>query len=71
LLPKAGPVLQPKGIIMHFEVELGLVIGKTVRDLEAGDTQGALDAIRGGFSLAPESQEPPIHASPQLLVLAC
>lgn len=30
---------------MHYEVELGLVIGKTVRDLGETDTKGALDAI--------------------------
>ena len=57
-------MLQPKGIIMHFEVELGLVIGKTVRDLEAGDTHGALDAIRGG-------QEPRLNNQYMILVLAC
>jgi len=32
---------------MHYEVELGLVIGKTVRDLDPNDTQGAMDAIEG------------------------
>jgi 2-keto-4-pentenoate hydratase/2-oxohepta-3-ene-1,7-dioic acid hydratase in catechol pathway len=32
---------------MHYEVELGLVMGKTVRDLDPEDTQGALDAIEG------------------------
>lgn len=32
---------------MHFEVELGLVIGKTVRDLHPDDTKGAMDAIEG------------------------
>jgi acylpyruvate hydrolase len=45
LLPNAGPVLRPKGVNLHFEVELGLVIGKTVRDLPEADEQGALDAI--------------------------
>jgi acylpyruvate hydrolase len=30
---------------LHYEVELGVVIGKTVRDLDESDTQGALDAI--------------------------
>lgn len=47
LLPGAGPVLRPKGVNMHFEIELGLVMGKTVRDLHPEDTQGALDAIDG------------------------
>ena len=47
LLPGAGPVLRPRGVNMHFEVELGLVIGKTVRDLHPDDTKGAMDAIEG------------------------
>jgi 2-keto-4-pentenoate hydratase/2-oxohepta-3-ene-1,7-dioic acid hydratase in catechol pathway len=50
LLPGAGPVLRPKGVIMHYEVELALVIGKTVRDLHPEDTKGALDAISGKSS---------------------
>ena len=32
---------------VHYEVELGLIIGKTVRDLHAEDTKGAMDAIAG------------------------
>lgn len=32
---------------MHYEVELALVIGKLTRDLQASDTQGALDAVEG------------------------
>ncbi|ORY14995.1 hypothetical protein BCR34DRAFT_598701 [Clohesyomyces aquaticus] len=47
LLPGAGPVLRPKGVTMHYEVELGLIMGKTVKDLHPDDTQGALDAIKG------------------------
>ncbi|KAF1989652.1 hypothetical protein K402DRAFT_390613 [Aulographum hederae CBS 113979] len=47
LLPNSGPIVRPKGVIMHYEVELGLVIGKTVRDLDPADEQGALDAIDG------------------------
>jgi len=34
---------------MHYEVELGLVIGKTVRDLDPEDEKGALDAIECVF----------------------
>jgi 2-keto-4-pentenoate hydratase/2-oxohepta-3-ene-1,7-dioic acid hydratase in catechol pathway len=45
LVPGAGPVLRPKGVSMHYEVELGLVMGKTVRDLDPNDEKGALDAI--------------------------
>jgi hypothetical protein len=32
---------------MHYEVELGLIMGKTVRDLDPEDTKGAIDAIEG------------------------
>jgi acylpyruvate hydrolase len=47
LLPGAGPILRPRGVNMHYEVELGLIMGKTVRDLHPEDTQGAMDAIEG------------------------
>ncbi|KAF2132703.1 hypothetical protein P153DRAFT_363991 [Dothidotthia symphoricarpi CBS 119687] len=47
LLPGAGPVLRPRGVNLHYEVELGLIMGKTVRDLDPEDTKGALDAIEG------------------------
>ncbi|KAF5125318.1 putative mitochondrial hydrolase FMP41 [Metarhizium anisopliae] len=47
VLPGEGPCLQPRGVKMHFEVELALVIGKMVRDLHADDRQGALEAIKG------------------------
>ncbi len=30
-------MLRPKGVNLHFEIELGLVIGKTVRDLNEND----------------------------------
>ncbi|KID76866.1 uncharacterized protein G6M90_00g103160 [Metarhizium brunneum] len=46
VLPGEGPCLQPRGVKMHFEVELALVIGKIVRDLRADDRQGALEAIK-------------------------
>jgi len=45
LLPKSGPVLLPRGVNTHFEVELGLVMGKTVKDLNEGDEEGWRDAI--------------------------
>ena len=38
LLPNEGPVLRPAGVNLHFEVELGLVIGKTIRDLDESDS---------------------------------
>ena len=46
LLPGAGPVLRPKGVSLHYEVELGLVIGKTLRDFDPYDEKGALDSIK-------------------------
>lgn len=45
LLPGSGPILRPQGVTLHYEVELGLVIGKTLRDLDPKDHQSALDAI--------------------------
>ncbi|KAB5580674.1 hypothetical protein GE09DRAFT_1051198 [Coniochaeta sp. 2T2.1] len=45
LLPGEGPVIQPKGVNLHYEVELALIIGKQVRDLSANDEAGALAAI--------------------------
>jgi len=47
LLPGMGPVLRPRGVTMHYEVELGLIMGKQVRDLHPEDTKGAMDAIQG------------------------
>ncbi|KAL2368887.1 hypothetical protein RJ035_002347 [Blastomyces gilchristii] len=51
LLPNSGPVLRPKGVSLHYEVELALVIGKTLRDHDLADEQGALDAI-SAYALA-------------------
>ena len=47
LPPKSGPVLAPRGVNLHYEVELALIIGKELRDLDVGDEKGALDAIEG------------------------
>jgi len=49
LPPKSGPVLRPSGVNMHYEIELGLVMGREVRDLEEKDEKGAMDAISGYF----------------------
>lgn len=38
-------MLKPRGVTVHYEVELGLVIGKTVRDMHPEDKEGALSAI--------------------------
>ncbi|KAH8792643.1 hypothetical protein BGZ57DRAFT_871935 [Hyaloscypha finlandica] len=45
LAPGEGPVIRPKGVDLHYEVELALIIGKQVKDLEADDEKGAMDAI--------------------------
>ncbi|KAL1963376.1 hypothetical protein VTN77DRAFT_8392 [Rasamsonia byssochlamydoides] len=45
LLPGQGPVLRPKGVSLHYEVELGLVMGRTLRDFDPEDHKGAIDAI--------------------------
>ncbi|OBT38728.1 hypothetical protein VE00_10769 [Pseudogymnoascus sp. WSF 3629] len=47
LLPGAGPVQRPEGVDLHYEVELALIIGRTVRDLAPDDTKGAMHAIEG------------------------
>lgn len=41
----AGPVVRPKGVDLHYEVELALIIGKELKNLEASDEKGALEAI--------------------------
>ncbi|ODV92067.1 hypothetical protein CANCADRAFT_30338 [Tortispora caseinolytica NRRL Y-17796] len=51
LLPNTGPVLLPKGVTAHYEVELALIMGKILRDLDPEDTQTALDSI-GQYALA-------------------
>ncbi|KKA28628.1 hypothetical protein TD95_001881 [Thielaviopsis punctulata] len=45
LLPGAGPVVRPRGVNLHYEVELALVIGKTLKNLEASDEAAAMEAI--------------------------
>jgi len=45
LYPGTGPVVRPKGVDLHYEVELALILGKDVKDLEASDEKGAIDAI--------------------------
>lgn len=45
LLPHEGPIVRPRGIDMHHEVELGLVISRPLKDLHPNDTEGAMRAI--------------------------
>ncbi|KAL9121454.1 MAG: hypothetical protein Q9187_001991 [Circinaria calcarea] len=47
LPPGSGPVLKPRGVKLHYEVELALIMGRQVRDLDADDEKGAMDAIDG------------------------
>ena len=49
LTPGAGPLLIPKGVRAHYEVELGCIIGRTVTDLPEEDEQGAQASISGYF----------------------
>ncbi|KAI1260990.1 hypothetical protein F5Y18DRAFT_212394 [Xylariaceae sp. FL1019] len=45
LLPGEGPVVRPKGVDLHYEIELALIMGKPLRDLKAEDEKTAFDAI--------------------------
>lgn len=38
-------MLRPKGVDLHYEAELALIMGREVRDLRADDEEGALNAI--------------------------
>lgn len=45
LLPGEGNVVRPKGTDLHYEVELALIIGKKLKNLEESDQKAAFDAI--------------------------
>jgi len=47
LIPKAGPILRPRGVTLHYEVELGVLMKKNVRDLDENDEKAVEDAIDG------------------------
>lgn len=47
LTPDDGPILRPRGVALHYEVELALVIGKGLSNLKAEDEDAAMDAIEG------------------------
>ncbi|ODQ65970.1 hypothetical protein NADFUDRAFT_51241 [Nadsonia fulvescens var. elongata DSM 6958] len=53
LLPNEGPMLAPKGVIVHYEVELALIMGKTLKNLDPAKfgKKEAIDAI-DGYALA-------------------
>ena len=52
LLPGAGPIIRPKGIDLHYEVELALIMGKQVKDLNAEDESSAFAAIESTSAIA-------------------
>lgn len=45
LPPQQGPVLRPRGTELHYEVELAIIVGKELRDLDENDEVRAMDAI--------------------------
>lgn len=47
--PGAGPVLLPRGVSSHFEIELGLVIGAPLTDLAETDSERAYGSVAGYF----------------------
>lgn len=62
LQPGEGPVIAPKGVNLHYEIELALIMGKQVKDHDASDEKGALDAIESKSLLL-------YFASPPLLAV--
>lgn len=58
LQPGAGPVIAPKGVNLHYEIELALIMGKEVKDLDASDEKGAFDAIESEFPCAQLIMQP-------------
>lgn len=50
--PGEGPVIRPKGIDLHYEVELAVIMGKRVKDLAATAEKEAMDAIESTYSTA-------------------
>jgi len=45
LLKSDGPVIRPRGVDLHYEVELALIMGKRVKDVEESDEKSIFDAI--------------------------
>lgn len=45
LQPGEGPVIRPKGVDLHYEIELAIIMGKKLTELDAADDKGAFDAI--------------------------
>ncbi|KAL9113474.1 MAG: hypothetical protein Q9227_002515 [Pyrenula ochraceoflavens] len=51
LSPSSGPLLLPRGVHAHHEVELGLLISRRLTNLPASDASAAYSAI-GGYCIA-------------------
>ncbi|KAL8706705.1 MAG: hypothetical protein Q9201_000230 [Fulgogasparrea decipioides] len=47
LPPNGGPVLRPKGVKLHYEVELAVIMRKSLQDLDPQDEEKAMEAISG------------------------
>ncbi|KAL8734771.1 MAG: hypothetical protein Q9181_003056 [Wetmoreana brouardii] len=47
LPPNGGPVLRPKGVKLHYEVELAVIMRKPLQDLNPQDEEKAMEAISG------------------------
>lgn len=45
LLQGDGPVIRPRGIDLHYEVELALIMGKELKDFDGKDEKVAMDSI--------------------------
>nr|POE49471.1 putative hydrolase c21c3.09c [Quercus suber] len=51
LAANTGPVLRPRGVSLHYEVELGLVLGRTLRDVPDSTPDRALLAAVDAYIL--------------------
>lgn len=49
LPPNSGPCIRPHGVSLHYEIELGLVIGRPLKNLVASDSTTAYAAIKSYF----------------------
>ncbi len=47
--------MRPKGVDLHYEVELALIMGRQVKDLEPEDEKSAYDSIES-------MRAPPLHS---------
>lgn len=54
LEPNSGPILIPKGTTVHYEVELAVVLGKTIKNYvpETNPTKDSMKEYIAGYALA-------------------